>query len=181
MKPRIIYIHGNMSTHWSFGWAPWLKRQLEELGFPTFFETFPDSVIAREKYWIPFMQDHIQIGENDIIIGWSSGGTAAMRYAETHKIKGSILISPCYTDLDDELEKQSGWYDKPWDWQAIKKNQENISLIYGDNDPFISQKEFEFIGAYLTSDITKIPKGEHFIERTQFPEVVERIKAVYCK
>ena len=78
MKPRFVYIHGNQSTHWSFAFATWTKKKLEELGFETFFETMPDSIIARAEYWIPFLEDHIKVGENDVIIGWSSGGTAAM-------------------------------------------------------------------------------------------------------
>lgn len=56
----------------------------------------PDSVIARSNYWLPFLEEHVKAGENDVLIDWSSGAVAAMRYAETHTIKGSILISPCY-------------------------------------------------------------------------------------
>ena len=55
-----------------------------------------------------------------MIIGWSSGAVAAMRYAEENKIKGSISISPSYTDLGDDMEKQSGYYDKAWNWEEIK-------------------------------------------------------------
>ena len=41
MKPRIVYIHGNQTSHWSSSWLKWLKPRLEERGFVTFFETFP--------------------------------------------------------------------------------------------------------------------------------------------
>ena len=110
MKPRIVYVHGNQATHWSFAWAPWLKSELEKKGYPTFFETMPDSIIARSEYWLPFLEEYVKVGENDILVGWSSGAVAAMRYAEQHKIKGSVLIGACYTDLGDELEKQSGYW-----------------------------------------------------------------------
>jgi len=179
MKPRIIYIHGNQATHWSFPWAPSLKAEFEKLGFSTFFETFPDSVIARAKYWLPFLEKHIQAGEDDILVGWSSGGTAAMRYAETHKIKGSVLISPSYTDLDDDLEKQSGWYKTPWDWEAIKKNQEQIALFYADNDPFIPQAEFETIAEKLQPKVVKIPGAGHFLGQGTFPQVVQYVQETY--
>lgn len=175
MKTRVIFIHGNQSTHWSFAFAPWLKSELEKLGFETFFETFPDSIIARSKYWLPFLKEHIKTGENDIIVGWSSGAVAAMRYAETNKIKGSVLISPCYTDLGDDLEKQSGYYDNPWDWESIKNNQNKIALFYGNDDPFIPQEQFEFIASKLNPDVFKIPHGKHFIEFTEFPQLLEYI------
>lgn len=181
MKPRMIFIHGNGSTHWNFSFSGWLKTELENLGFNTFFETFPDSIIARSEYWLPFLKDHIKAGENDVIIGWSSGAVAAMRYAEQNKIRGSILISPCYTDLGDEFEKQSGYYNKPWDWEKIKKNQAKIALVYSDNDPFIPQDEFEHMVEKLNPSVIKILGGGHFIEYSTFPELLKYIKDNYME
>lgn len=149
------------------------------MGFDTFFETMPDSVIARKEYWLPFMHDHIKIGANDVIIGWSSGAVAAMRYAENNKIKGSILVSPCYTDLGDELEEQSGYYSEPWQWDNIKANQEKIALIYGDDDPYIDQSEFEHIEQQLRPVTIKVVGGKHFIDQAEFPELLEYIESNY--
>lgn len=149
-------------------------------GFDTFFETMPDSVIARSIYWLPFLKNQAKAGESDVLVGWSSGAVAAMRYAETNKIKGSILISPCYTDLGDEMEKQSGYYDRPWQWDKIRANQEKIALFYGDNDPYIAQEEFEFIAKRLNPTDIKIHDGGHFIERDSFPELLQYIEQVYA-
>ncbi|MDN5274445.1 MAG: bbp9 [Candidatus Saccharibacteria bacterium] len=179
MKPRFIYMHGNQTTHWSFAWAKWLERELKTLGYDTFFETMPDSIIARKEYWLPFLKDQAKVTEDDVIIGWSTGAVAAMRYAENNKIAGSVLISPCYTDLDDELEKQSGYYDNPWNWEAIRSNQSSIALIYGDDDPYIKQAEFEEIAEYLEPAVLKITGGKHFIEQNEFPELLSYIRQTY--
>lgn len=179
MKPRFVYIHGNQTTHWSFAWAAWLKTELEKLGYETFFETMPDSIIARSEYWLPFLKEHVKVGEQDVIIGCSSGAVAAMRYAEANKLRGSILVSPCYTDLGDELEKQSGYYDSPWQWEAIKANQQKIVLFYGDDDPYIPQSEFTFIAEQLNAEAIKIHQGKHFIDQQTFPEVLQYIKQNY--
>lgn len=179
MKPRFVFVHGNQTTHWSFAWAPWLKTELEKLGFETFFETMPDSIIARSEYWLPFLKEHIKVGEDDVIIGWSSGAVAAMRYAENNKILGSVLVSPCYTDLDDDMEKQSGYYDKPWQWEKIKANQGKAALIWGDDDPYIPQEEFDFIAEQLNPTRIKIAGGKHFIEQDQFPELLQYIQQTY--
>ncbi len=181
MKHRFVFVHGNQTTHWSFAWVPWLKAELEKLGYETFFETMPDSIIARAEYWLPFLKDHVKAGDNDVIIGWSSGAMAAMRFAESNKILGSVLISPSYTDLGDSMERQSGYFDKPWQWNDIKANQQNIALVWGDNDPFISQDEFDFIAKQLRPTEIKVPNGGHFIERNDFPEVLEYIKRTYSK
>lgn len=179
MSTRIVYIHGNGSDTWAFAWAPWLKKELEKLGFETFFELFPDSIIAREKYWLPFLKDRVKVGENDVLVGWSSGGVAAMRYAENNKIKGSVLVAPCYTDLGDEMEKQSGYFSHPWNWENIKKNQEKIALFHGEKDPFIPQNEFEFIADKLKPEVFKIPDTNHFMDLQTFPELLEYIKFNY--
>ena len=179
MKPRFVYVHGNQTIHWSFGWAKWLRGELKVLGYETFFETMPDSFLARAKYWLPFLKNHVKVGKNDVIIGWSSGATAALRYAEDNEIRGSILISPTYTDLGDKLEKLSGYYDKPWDWDAIKAHQQKIGLITGDNDPYISQPEFDFIEASTGAERVRVERGGHFTMQFTFPEVLEYIKTNY--
>jgi len=179
MKPRFVFVHGNQATHWSFAWAPWLKVALEKFGFTTFFETMPDSILARAEYWLPFLQDYVSVGEHDVLIGWSSGAVAAMRYAESHRLFGSILVSPCYTDLGDELEKQSGYYDTPWHWGKIRSNQHKIALVWGDDDPYIPQREFAFIAEHLSPMQIKVPGGRHFIERRIFPELLRYVEQTY--
>lgn len=179
MKPRIIFLHGNETTHWSQSWAGWLKTELEKAGYETFFETMPDSIFARAEYWLPFIEEYIQAGENDVIVGWSSGAVAAMRYAEDHTLAGSVLISPTYTDLGDEIESMSGYFDQPWQWEKIRTNQDNIALITGDNDPFIPQEEFDFIAQKLNPTRIKLPQGGHFIEQESFPRLLDYIKDRY--
>ncbi len=179
MKPRIIFVPGNQSVHWSFGWAPWLKQELEKKGYSTFFETFPDSIIARSEYWLPFLKEHIHAGDQDVIVGWSSGAVAAMRYAESEKILGSVLISPCYTDLGDALERQSGYYETPWNWERIKRNQEHIALVYGKDDPVIPQTEFEYIANQLNPTVFALKQGGHFTHQDAFPEVLTYLLETY--
>lgn len=174
---RLIFIYG--TTHWSFAWGPWVKVELEKSGFETFFDTIPDSIIARAEYCLPFLKDKVKAGKKDVIIGWSTGATAAMRYAEDNKILGSILVAPSYTDLNSESEKQSGYFDHPWQWEKIKNNQEKIALIYGDDDPEIPQTDFEFIAKQLSPTVIKVHKAGHFIEHQDFPELLKYIKDNY--
>lgn len=176
---RIVFLHGNDTNHWSGKWCGWLKQELDKIGVESFFETFPDSIMARSEYWLPFLENHVKAGENDVLVGWSSGAVAAMRYSESNKILGSILISPSYTDLGDELEKISGYFDKSWNWEAIKNNQEQITLVYGDDDPYIPQDQFEFIASKLNPEILKIHGVGHFLSKSTFPELLENIKKNY--
>lgn len=179
MKPRIVYLHGNQAMHWSLAWAPWLKQELEKRGFKTFFETFPDSIIAREEYWLAFLKEYIKAGENDVLVGWSSGGVAAMRYAEKNVIRGSVLVAPSYTDLNDPLEKESGYFDTDWNWEMITKNPEHTALFYSKNDPYIPQEQFTFIAKKLNPEVFLIPHAGHFIEKQRFLELLNYLLKTY--
>lgn len=179
MKPRFIFIHGNQSTTWKIAFAPWLKKELEKLNFETVFKTFPDPIFARAEYWLPFLKNKLKLNRGDVIIGWSSGAVAAMRFAESNKLAGSVLIAPSHTDLDDELERRSGYFDKSWDWDKIKQNQNKIALVYGDDDPYIPQEQFEFISSKLNPTKILIPNGKHFQEYSKFPQVLSYIRNNY--
>lgn len=179
MKPRFIYIHGNGSMGWDFAWAPWLQAELQQLGFETTFKTFPDSIIARSKYWLPFLRDYLKADEKSVLIGWSTGAIAAMRYAESNKIGGSILVSAYHTDLGKKSERESGYFDAPWDWEAIRANQPKICVIHSDNDPYIPQAEFDHVVEQLRSERIVVNGAGHFIDQEKFPELLDYIKKTY--
>lgn len=170
-KPRIVYIHGDGHLHWSFGWAPALKRALEQAGFPTFFELFPDSIEARARYWLAFLEDHVRVGQDDVLLGWSSGTVAAMRCAESTRLRGLALVAPYYTDLGSDKERRSGYFDRPWDFGKIKANAGEIAVFYSDEDPYISQREFAEVSASLGAQVHRIAGAGHFNEQDAFPEL----------
>lgn len=179
MKPRFVYIHGNGGDDWKSPWAVWLHRELEKLGYDTVFKTMPDPEKARAEYWLPYMKDTLGINKDDVIIGYSSGAVAAMRYAEKNEILGSILVSPCYTDLGDELEKISNYYNDKWHWDDIKAHQKKILVVWGDNDPYIPQSEFSYIVLHLGAERIKVPMGRHFQEKQDFQDILKYIKKMY--
>lgn len=173
---KIIFIHGNGSMRWSYAWTPWLKAELDKLGVANIFETFPDSIIARAQYWLPFLKDNLQADEQTILVGHSSGATASLRYAENNKILGSVLIGPSITDLNDDLEKQSGYFNEPWQWDKIKANQKFIGLFYSTDDPYIPASEFEEIKNRLMPETFAFTNRGHFMDST-FSELLDYLKS----
>ncbi len=103
-----------------------------------------------------------------------------MRYAETHTILGSVLVGTYYTDLGKEDEKESGYFDTPWNWQAIKENQQWIIQFASTDDPYIPIEEARFIRDQLQTEYYEFADQGHFGEdkkKTEFPELVEAVKA----
>lgn len=101
-----------------------------------------------------------------------------MRYSETHKIKGSVLIGACYTDLGDEKEKQAGYYDEPWNWKSIRENQQWIAQFASIDDPVIPIGEGRYVHQMLETEYFEYPDKQHFGYPTPmpvFPELLEVI------
>lgn len=180
---KAILIHGNGGNKPTDNWFPYLKRELEKMGIKTEAPEFPDADLARASYWIPFIKETLKADEKTILIGHSSGAIAAMRFAEKNRILGSVLVAAYHTDLGIESEKLSGYFDTPWDWNPIKKNQQWIIQFAAMNDPWIPIEEARFIHNKLDTDYHESIDQGHFggpgkYYKETFHEALEAIQAM---
>ncbi len=176
---KVIFIPGNGGGGPTDNWFPYLKGKLEKLEVEVLASEFPDNFLAREAYWIPFLKDVLHADEQSILIGHSSGAIAAMRYAEKNKILGSVLVASYYTDLGISSETKSGYFSRPWDWAAIKRNQKWVIQFASLNDPWIPIEEARFVHDKLQSEYFESIHDGHFggdKEKLQFPELLEAVK-----
>jgi hypothetical protein len=181
---KAILIPGNGDSSPQDNWLPYVKTELEKIGVTVLAPQFPDTPICREKYWIPFLKK-LGADESTILIGHSTGAIAAMRLAENTKILGSVLVGAYVSDLGMETEKASGYFDRPWNWDAIKQNQTFIIQFASIDDPWIPIKEARAVHKNLNTEYYEFTDKGHFIDRCYnptFPELVEavssRIKAL---
>jgi len=174
-KYKIVLIHGNGGGISTDHWFPSVKKSLEDIGFNVIARDFPDNQIAHESIWLSFLKNEITTDENTILIGHSSGAVASMRFAENNKILGSILVGCNYTDLGDAIEKESGYYNHPWNWQQIKNNQNWIIQFASTDDPYIPIEEPRFISQQLNSEYHEFKDKGHFCI-SEFPELITEIK-----
>jgi len=172
---KAILIHGNGGCTAGDIWLPWVERELAALGLDVVNHTFPDNIKARASVWLPHLE---QLGadEHTILIGHSSGAVAAMRYAETHRLLGSILVGVCHTDLGDSFEAASGYYAAPWLWQRIRDNQQWVAIFNSTDDPHIPVAEARFVAAQLKASYFESTDRGHFTDSRQFPELVDVVK-----
>jgi predicted alpha/beta hydrolase family esterase len=172
---RAILIHGNGGSTAGDIWLPWLERELTALGLDVINTTFPDNVRARASIWLPHLET-LGADEETILIGHSSGALAAMRFAETHRLAGSVLVGVCHTDLGDAFERASGFYAAPWQWERIHENQPWIAIFGSADDPHIPVAEPRFVAAQLRCSYFEFTDRGHFVDQRQFPEIVEVVR-----
>lgn len=175
---KVVCIPGNGGGSVFDGWFPSL---LKEMNLPCTIElrNFPDAVIARESYWIPYIHDQLNAREETILIGHSTGAIAAMRYAETYRIAGSMLVAAYYTDLGDENEQKSEYFNRPWHWEKIRENQQWIVQFASTDDPFIPIKEARYVHEKLRSEYYEFTDQGHFgypVEKKEFPELIRVLR-----
>ena len=168
---KILLIHGNGGATGRDHWFPWVKERLEQKGLKVLTPDFPDAQLARASIWLPFIKK-LGADEQTILIGHSSGAVAAMRYAQTHCLFGSVLVGASSTDLGDETEKASGYFDHPWNWDAIRNNQNWIIQFSSTDDPYIPIHESRFVHKKLKTDYHEFSNRDHFMTPT-FPELLE--------
>lgn len=172
-------IHGNGNSSGQDNWFPWLKAELEKLGVACETPNFPNPKEAKADDWLPFLKNELRADENTILIGHSSGAVAAMRFAEQNKIYGSVLVGTYYTDLGYEDEKASGYFDTPWNWDAIRENQKWVIVFASEDDPYISIEEPHLISDKLKAEYHEMNGEGHFGEgnsKLQFPELLEALQ-----
>jgi len=170
-------------------WYPWVKNKLNNteiipntMTIECVLQNMPDPLYARKTIWLPFMEKELKIGPNDIIIGHSSGAVAGIRYAESHKIFGLILVGAYASHLNDEIERKSGYFDDDWQWQKVRDNCTTNSIInivqFGSkDDPFLPWEEQVKIADGLKADLKVFSDKGHF-QHSTFPEIVSSVKAM---
>ena len=99
-----------------------------------------------------------------------------MRYAETHRLLGSILVGVCHTDLGDAGEIASGYYAEPWQWQKIREHQQWIAVYNSTDDPCIPVSEARFVAKQLGCSYFEFQDRGHFNGRHDFPEALEFVR-----
>ncbi|MFC2143380.1 RBBP9/YdeN family alpha/beta hydrolase [Candidatus Aenigmatarchaeota archaeon] len=176
---QAIIIPGNDNTWISNNWYLSVKKELEKLDMNVIAKDMPDPELARKDIWLPFIEKELQGDEKSILIGHSSGVVAVLRYLETHKAEGAVIVGAYYTHLNDKKEKASGYFDGEWQWDKIKQNCKWIIQFASTDDPYIPIEEARHVRDMLNTEYHEFTDQGHFgadTNRTEFSELVEEIR-----
>lgn len=182
---RIFIIHGwGFAPHHNF--YPWLKSELEKLGYKVFVLDMPNT----ENPVIEACVSHLRglVGtpdKNTHFIGHSIGCQTILRYLETIStpVGKAVFVAGWFylENLEDsEAEKiAEPWLTIPIDLAKVKKVLPSSTLIISDNDPFGAFEENKKKFAELGSKITVLHNAGHIDKEsgyTKLPEALEEFK-----
>ncbi|MFA6519015.1 MAG: alpha/beta fold hydrolase [Candidatus Shapirobacteria bacterium] len=173
-KALILYCwYGDSDSNW----YPWLKAELEKIGYQVFVPQLPTM-----KTDLPDLESQLQVVEKTLVIdnktlviGHSLGSVLALRLAEKYKFEKMILVSGWdFNDLTPEHQK---FWQNPTNHQLIKNNVKEIFYLTSDNDPYFTAFQTEEMSKRLGAKFILVNGAGHFTKDnfgiTQIPKILE--------
>lgn len=184
MKNAII-IHGTYGNP-DENWFPWLKTELEKIGYQVYVPTFPTPENQNLESWLKVIGDlHKNIGAQTIFIGHSVGASFILSIIEALDlpVRAAFLVSGFLGLLDNEefdnLNKE--FVNQKFDWGKINRNVQDIYLYHSNNDPYVPVERAYELAANLGVEPIIIENGGHFNEKAgykEFPRLLSDIKNI---
>jgi predicted alpha/beta hydrolase family esterase len=176
---RVFIIHG-WEGHPEEGWRPWLRKELENLGFQVQVPAMPDTDHPKMGEWL----DHLSkvVGEPDgscHFIGHSLGCITILRYLGTIKkqVAGAIIVAGFSDNLG--YQELNSFFEDPIDWINIRHNCRKFIAINSDDDPYVPVKHGDIFREKLGAELIIANKMKHFSGDdgiTELPVVLEKMK-----
>lgn len=167
---RIIIIH-----RWEGGsgddWRPWLKLELEKLGYKVQVPDMPDTNAPVIEKWVSKIKEIVGEPDGDTyFIGHSIGCQAILRYLQTidNSVGGALFVAGWF-NLENLEDEESTEIAKPWietsiDVQKIKKVLPKSILLISKDDPYGAfQKNIDMFSQFVTHTCVFDNAG-HFTE-----------------
>ncbi len=166
-------------------WFGWLSKHLHDLNIANYIPHFPTPENQNLKNWFQYFNHsyaHL-INTNSILIGHSLGCAFILRLLERYycKLPLVVLVGPFTGEIGipkfDEINYS--FFNTDIAWNKIKSKVKKFICYYGDNDPYVTPENFNFICKQLSSEKIIISNGGHLNTKsgyTQFPQLLNYLK-----
>ena len=179
---NVFLIHGSYGYP-EENWLPWLKNELEKLGYTVYVPKFPTPEGQILDNWLNVFEEYKRyLDTSSIIIGHSCGVAFILNLLEriNHPIKAAFLVAGSVGLLHNEFDKVSSTFtDKPFNWEKIRNNCKKFYVFHSDNDPYVPLKHGEELAKNLGVKLILVKNAGHFNEMagyTKFDLLLEKIK-----
>lgn len=179
----VLIIHG-IGGHAGIHWQQWLHNSLDKQGYKVLMPDLPNPDHPDRKTWILEIQktlEGVDLKEL-IIVGHSLGATTALDFIEQaeNPIYGLLSVSGFAEDYGADLNHYF-LSEKSIDFKKVKDKLQWSAVIYGDNDPYVSQSALKYVADQLGVLPVIVSHGGHLNTEagfTEFPKLVEILERV---
>jgi len=168
----------------------WLGAGGKKLGFETTLLDMPNTMSPTIDAWVNHLESVVMYpDEKTFFIGHSMGCQAIFRYLQSPEIAeagGVVCIAPWLTltnmHTDEEKTIARPWLENPINFFHIKKIVKKVSVIFSDNDQFVSLTENKDMFAAKLDPTIIVEQGKgHFYESdgvTELSSAIEELKKI---
>lgn len=179
----VLIIHG-IGGHAGIHWQQWLHDELTKLDYEVLMPEMPNPDKPDRNAWLQTIKD--VVGSSDLknltIIGHSLGATAAFDYIEQldERIDGLVSVSGFAEDYGAEL---NGYFlkQKHIDFEKVRNNLSWSEVLYGDDDPYVTQEALKYVADSLNVEPIIIPGGGHLNTEKGYTELPQLFKILERK
>ncbi len=168
-------------------WFPWLKSNLENLGYKVSAFPMPNSNEPAIAEWVRTLHKKITSVEESILVGHSVGCQAILRYLasldSTKQFEGVFLVAPWLRltglETSEEVQIAEPWIALPFDWKKAKARSKSFTALFSDNDPFVCVEDESIFEKMLKAKIFVEEKKGHFDDEAgivKLPLLLDEIK-----
>lgn len=180
---KTVFIFHGVGGHPGENWFPWLKERLEEEGHRVIVPAFPRPDHPELNAWLNhFQQCASFIDADSIFIGHSLGAAFALRCLERRQspIRATFLVSAVWGVMGNRFDPvMTSFTHEPYDWETIRRNGGDITVIHADDDPYIRLPLAEDLAKNLSVGVTLIKGAGHCNAAagyTTFPLLLEMVR-----
>ena len=182
----VILILHDIESKAGAHWMGWLSNKCEKLGHRVIMPDLPSPNHPKRGEWLKkiFWETEDVDLANLVVVGHSLGVTSALDFIEALKVpvKALISVSGFYRDYGVELNSyflKDRYIDL--NLNKVEKNVKSVFVLYGDNDPYVPQKELKALADGLKIKPEVIKNGGHLNSDAgyaKFPRLLEIIKSL---
>ncbi len=169
-------------------WRPWLRSELEKLGYEVLVPEMPDMDTPVIEKWVGKLVEVVDTPDsNTYFVGHSIGCQVILRYLETidTPVGGAIFVAGWFTleNLEDRETEQIAkpWIETPIDIEKVKLVLPKSTLVISDNDPYGAFEENKSKFSALGSKIVVLHNAGHITADdgfTESTEILEEVKKI---
>lgn len=171
MKTALL-VHGAYGNP-EENWLPWLRLQLESLGYTVVAPVFPTPDGQDLETWMNIAKPHIEsLDSESIVIGHSIGATFLLSVLEqlNEPIATAAFVSGFIGSLGNETFDpiNKSFAEKQFNWDTITSSAKKFIVFHGSDDPYVPTQKSEELSAHLGTETQFIVDGGHLNEAAGF-------------